>query len=153
MNNTIIKALILTATPSIELRGSIPYVLILKSSLIIVGIIVLFNIIIGLVTYLLAGEIINIGKKIPLFKKYWHRYIERIHRKAKKNVKKWHNIRILGIAAFIAIPLPGTGAYTGAIAAHLLGMDTKEFIIAESIGVTIAGIIVTIITLGVIGVI
>jgi len=48
---------------------------------------------------------------------------------------------------FIGIPLPGSGVYTGALGAYVLGFGYKRFIIASTIGVLIAGIIVTAIML------
>jgi uncharacterized membrane protein len=53
----------------------------------------------------------------------------------------------LGVAIFIGIPLPGTGVYAAALGSNLIGLSYKKFIIADIIGVLIAGIIVTIITL------
>jgi uncharacterized membrane protein len=51
------------------------------------------------------------------------------------------------VAIFIGIPLPGSGVYTGAVASFLIGLNFKKFIIADIIGVLIAGILVTIICL------
>jgi len=56
---------------------------------------------------------------------------------------------MIGLIIFIAIPLPLTGAWTGSIAAFLLGMKPKRSIISVLAGVFIAGIIVTLSTLGV----
>jgi len=53
----------------------------------------------------------------------------------------------MGIAIFIGIPLPGTGSYTGALGAYLMGIGYKKFIIANVIGVLIAGTIVTLVVL------
>ena len=54
----------------------------------------------------------------------------------------------IGLAIFIGIPLPGSGVYSGALAAYLIGMNFKRFIIAATIGVFIAGTIVTLATIG-----
>jgi len=53
----------------------------------------------------------------------------------------------LGVAVFIGIPLPGSGVYTGAFGAFLLGLDRRKFAIANVLGVCIAGTIVTAVTL------
>ena len=53
----------------------------------------------------------------------------------------------IGIALFIGIPLPGSGVYSGSLGANLIGLKYKKFIIANILGVLIAGIIVTIIVL------
>ncbi len=49
----------------------------------------------------------------------------------------------IGLALFIGVPLPGSGVWTGALAAFLLGFKRKEFSIANIVGVLIAGVIVT----------
>lgn len=50
---------------------------------------------------------------------------------------------------FVAIPLPGTGAYSGTFLSYLLGLDRKWSFVAISFGVLIAGILVSIISLGI----
>jgi len=67
-----------------------------------------------------------------------------MQKKINKHVDKYGE---LAVAIFIGIPLPGSGVYSGAIAAYLLGLKYRKFIIANIIGVLIAGIIVTIISL------
>lgn len=61
--------------------------------------------------------------------------------------RKWGSF---GLAIFVAIPLPITGAYTGALIAYLLGMNRKRAIIAIAAGVISIGAIVTLATLGII---
>ncbi|MBP9019859.1 MAG: small multi-drug export protein, partial [Bacteroidales bacterium] len=53
-----------------------------------------------------------------------------------------------GLMIFVAIPLPGTGAYSGSIAALILGMNKVKAFISISLGVIIAGIIVALLTTG-----
>jgi len=48
----------------------------------------------------------------------------------------------LGLALFVAVPLPGTGAYSGTAAAWLLGMDRKKAFFAVSLGVCLAFVVV-----------
>jgi uncharacterized membrane protein len=48
----------------------------------------------------------------------------------------------VGLAAFVAVPLPGTGAWTGALIAYLLGMNRKRAALAIAAGVIAAGIMV-----------
>ena len=59
-------------------------------------------------------------------------------------VEKYERI---GLVLVVAIPLPGTGAWTGALLAFLLGLDFKKSLISIVIGVLIAGIVVTVLTL------
>jgi uncharacterized membrane protein len=61
--------------------------------------------------------------------------------------RKWG---LVGLAAFVAVPLPGTGAWTGALIAYLLGMNRKRAALAIAAGVIAAGIMVLV---GVVGII
>ncbi|MGI6743565.1 MAG: COG2426 family protein [Eubacteriales bacterium] len=73
---------------------------------------------------------------------------ERIEDHAIKKSKLVGNIEALGLIVFIAIPLPGTGAWTGAMIASLLNMRLRYAVICILIGVLLAGLIVTGITYG-----
>jgi len=57
---------------------------------------------------------------------------------------------IIGLAIFVAIPLPLTGAWTGSIAAVLLGINLLRAVISIAIGILIAGTIVTLSVLGIV---
>jgi len=71
-------------------------------------------------------------------------YVEKTQKKIHKLVEKYGE---LSVAVFVGIPLPGSGVYSGALAAYLIGLDFKKFTIANIIGVLIAGTLVTIISL------
>lgn len=68
-----------------------------------------------------------------------HRKFEKIRAKAHPLVEKYG---FIGLAVFVAIPLPGTGAYAGTAAAWLLNMEPKRAFLAVSLGVTSAFLIV-----------
>ncbi len=73
---------------------------------------------------------------------------EKLEQRAYKKqgvIKKW---QVLGLIIFVAIPLPGTGAWTGALIAALLDIRLKSAVPAIFIGVIIAGVLVTGITYG-----
>ena len=69
--------------------------------------------------------------------------IIRNQKKVHKYVEKYG---VLGLGLFIGVPLPGSGVYSGALAAYLLGFKFKEFFKAAIIGVLIAGVIITLIS-------
>jgi len=136
----------ITFLPFLELRASIPYG-ILKANLnwvIVFLVCVVTNIILGAVLYPLIDTITKILTRIGFIDKLYEMYITRTRRKIDRYVEKYG---YLGVAIFIGIPLPGSGVYSGALAAYLIGLDYKKFIIADIIGVLIAGIIVTIVSL------
>jgi uncharacterized membrane protein len=80
--------------------------------------------------------------RIQLF----NRYLESLRKRGKPKVDKYG---FWGLALFVAVPLPLTGAYTGTILAWLLGMDWKKAFPAIGLGVVVAGVVVLLITLGV----
>ena len=135
----------LTFLPGLELRASIPYALLISNSnLFFIPIILLLNIILGEAVFYFLNTSLDFFLKINVFKKYYLKYIKRIQKRARKYVDKYGT---LGLAIFIGIPLPGSGVYTGALAAFILGFERRDFSIANILGVLISGIAVTLIVL------
>jgi len=132
--------------PFLELRASIPYgVLSTDMNWILVFFIcVLANIILAPIVYFLLDKTVHLFFFIKPFKKVYDYYIIKTQKKIHKYVEKYGE---LGVALFIAVPLPGSGVYSGALAAYIIGMSYKDFIKAAVIGVLIAGVIVTAISL------
>ena len=64
-----------------------------------------------------------------------------LEEKAEKNKGKVMKYASFGLALFVGIPLPGTGAWTGTLAASILDMDFKKSVLAVVGGVVLAGII------------
>ena len=70
--------------------------------------------------------------------------------------KKYENIILasavlMALLLFVGIPVPGTGAWTGTLAASLLDMDFKSSVIAVLLGVVLAGVIMGLLSAGVFG--
>lgn len=86
-------------------------------------------------------------KKIPSVEKLITKLEARSIRKA-DSVKKY---RLWGLFIFVAIPLPGTGAWTGALIADLLDIRMKHSLPAIAAGVLVAGIIMSILSYGLFG--
>ena len=85
--------------------------------------------------------------KVALFSKVsnW------LYDKAEKNRPKIEKYAVWGLLLFVAIPLPGTGAWTGALVASVFDMDKKKASLSIISGVVIAGLIMTLISQGVLG--
>jgi len=83
-------------------------------------------------------------KGIRWYKNFFDRFIERAREKLSAGVEKWG---WLGIAVFVAIPLPMTGAWTGTLGAWVLGFSKRRTMLAVMLGVLIAGAIVTTVVL------
>ena len=86
--------------------------------------------------------------KIKLFNKVSNKLIT----KADKRSDSVNRYSLFGLFLFVAIPLPGTGAWTGALIASLLGMRFKKSFISIVCGVLCAGLIMTLATYGVVSI-
>ncbi|MBT4540581.1 small multi-drug export protein [Candidatus Woesearchaeota archaeon] len=146
MIKEILELIGITLIPGLELRASIPYG-ILQTELhwfTIFFICVIVNIILGVIIYFLLDKVVHLFFFWKWFHKLYHKIVERSQKKIQKYVDKYGTI---GLALFIGIPLPGSGVYTGALGAYVLGFGYRRFIIASTIGVLIAGVLVTAIML------
>ncbi|HLD33800.1 MAG TPA: small multi-drug export protein [Candidatus Nanoarchaeia archaeon] len=144
--NDLVWVILLSITPVAELRGAIPYG-ILATDLplfLVVGAALFFNALVGPLVYLIIRYVVGLFLHIERFKRLWDHIILRSQHKVEPYVQKYGT---LGMVVFIGVPLPGTGVYTGAIGAYALGFSLRQYIVASVIGVIIAGIAVTLITL------
>lgn len=136
--------------PIIELRGAIPYAVgfglpLLPSYIIaIIG-----NMIPVPFIFLFARKVLVWGSK----KKYIGKFFTWCLKKGEKGGEKLKQSAgkglYIALLIFVGIPLPGTGAWTGTLAASLLNMDFKKSTLAVMGGVILAGIIMGILSLGV----
>ena len=145
--NEVLQIILITFLPFLELRASIPWGILRGMHWLPVFLIaVITNFLLAYILYLLIDEIIRIATQFRFVKRIWDSYVMKAQRKVHPYIEKYGEI---GLAIFIGIPLPGSGVYTGAIAAYFLGLDRKKYLIASLIGVIIAGLIVTLaVTLG-----
>lgn len=81
--------------------------------------------------------------------KFWHKFFvwlfERTRKKTKDKIEKYG---AWGLFFLVAIPLPVTGGWTGALTAFIFGIERKKSIPVISLGIMTAGVIVTLITIG-----
>ena len=131
--------MLVSMVPIIELRGGLP-----------------FGVALGL-PYYLAFPAAVIGNLIPapfiivyirrifeLMRRYLPKLngiVDKLERKAHLKGKKMQKYQYLGLWLFVAIPMPGTGAWTGSLAAAFLGMRLKKAMPAVFLGVLTAGCI------------
>lgn len=129
-----LKYVVMTVVPWIELRGAIPWA-ISAGDRIYLPLILLANLAIYWPGYYFLEFMYE---RFP--EGSWvHRKLEGIRVKAHPLVEKYG---FLGLAVFVAIPLPGTGAYSGTAAAWLLDMDKRKGFLAVSLGVAGAFLLV-----------
>ena len=79
--------------------------------------------------------------------------VTKLEKRATSKKDQIERLKYLGLVLFVGIPLPGTGAWTGCLIAALLGMDKKKSCLAAICGVILAGIIMLILSYGLLGVI
>ena len=140
----VIEVLMVSAMPLSELRGGIPLALYLGFSPLESYILaVLGNLIPVPFILLLLDKIKNI--KIKFISKIYLATTTRIE-KRRSIIEKYGYV---GLMLFVAVPLPITGAWTGSLLAFLLGLNKLKSFIAISVGVSLAGIIVTLTSVGV----
>lgn len=138
---------IISIMPLLELRGGLIAASILKVPYIRAAIFVMIGNILPIpFVLLLIEKILLIMEKWSLTKKF----AIFLRNKAEKNKPKIDKYGFLGLALFVGIPLPGTGAWTGSLVAALFHMDYKKSLISIFLGIIMAFIIMSIISYGVI---
>ncbi len=144
----VIATFFISMVPVIELRGGLPY-----------------GITLGL-DYPLALAAAVLGNMVPVpfiiiyirhiftwlrkRSKWWDEKIARLEKKAHLKGRVVRKYSTIGLCILVAIPLPGTGAWTGALVAAVLDMRLKKAILAIFLGVCIAAAIMTMVTFGLI---
>ena len=136
--------------PILELRGGLLLATILKIPMIqAVLICVIGNIIPIPFILLFIRQIFKWLKKTNLFRPL----IEKLENRAMGKSDQIKRYEFWGLVLFVGIPLPGTGAWTGTLAASILDMDFKKSVIAVVSGVVLAGVIMGLLSAGVFSVI
>lgn len=136
--------------PIIELRGAIPMGYVLGMPWWLTYIIsVIGNMLPVPFILLFINRIIKwmSGSRVKFFNKFANWLL----RKAEKNKGKIEKYGFWGVASFVAIPLPVTGAWTGSLVAAVIDLKFWKAMLSALIGVMVAGIIVTLVTYGMIG--
>ena len=143
--------------PLIELRGAIPiavgfiengfdlnlalcYVVAVVGNMVPVPIIFFF-----------ARKVLEWGADKPVIGKMFTFFLEKGHKGGQKLQEKAGRGLFWALFLFVGIPLPGTGAWTGTLAASLLDMDFKSSVTAVLLGVILAGIIMGLVSAGAFG--
>ena len=139
---------IISMIPILELRGGLLAASLLKiSAAKALPICIVGNIIPIPFILLFIRQIFKWMKKTKLFRGLIIKMEDRAMRKSDQ-VKKYE---FLGLMLFVGIPLPGTGAWTGTLAASILDMDFKTSVLAVMGGVLLASVIMLLASSGVFG--
>lgn len=145
---SILYTFFISMVPVVELRGAIPAGVAAGLPLVAAAIISVI------------GNLVPVPFVLLFFRKllYWMEerssFLQRIAQKLKDkaNSKKEQVLKyeFWGLVLLVAIPFPGTGAWTGAMVAAIVDMQLKRAVPAITLGVVIAGIVVSLATAGVV---
>lgn len=142
----------ISMVPLIELRGAIPYAVgfdlpLLPSYMICI----LGNMLPVPIIFLFARKVLEWGADKPVIGKFFTFCLEKGHKGGEKLQEKAGKGLFVALLLFVGIPVPGTGAWTGTLAASLLDMDFKSSVIAVLLGVVLAGVIMGLVSAGLFG--
>ena len=142
-----ITTLLMAMVPVIELRGAIPY------GVAVAGLEIWQAALIAVIGNLLPIPFLVVFTRdvfawMRKKSERLDRIVVRMEKKADKNKDVVLRYQFWGLMILVAIPLPGTGAWTGALVAALMDLQLKKAMPAIALGVVIAAIIVTWITYG-----
>jgi uncharacterized membrane protein len=133
---------VLSLLPISELRGGIPYAMTVGGApwwlayLYCVG----MNALAAPIAFVFLNTAHRLLYRLGWYKRIFDRFLERSRGKVAGPVEKYG---YWGLMVFVAIPLPLTGAWTGALGAWILGMKTRKSIAYVILGVAVAGVVVT----------
>ncbi len=133
---------LISMVPLVELRGALPYALAMgiptgqAYALCIIG-----NMLPVPIIFFFARKVLEWGKDKKVIGKFFTWCLEKGHSGGEKLKAKAGKGLYFALFIFVGIPLPGTGAWTGTLAASILDMDFKKSVLAVIAGVLLAGII------------
>lgn len=138
--------------PLIELRAAVPIALgmglpVLPSYIVCI----LGNMLPVPIIFLFARKVLEWGADKPVIGKFFTFCLEKGHKGGEKLKEKAGRGLFVALLLFVGIPLPGTEAWTGTLAASLLDMDFKSSVIAVLFGVVLAGVIMGLASAGLFG--
>lgn len=133
---------LISMVPLVELRGAIPYAVANNMPLLQSYIIaILGNMIPMPIIFFFARRVLEWGKDKPVIGGFFTFCLEKGHKGGEKLKEKAGNGLYVALFLFVGIPVPGTGAWTGTLAASILDMDFKKSVKATMAGVVLAGVI------------
>ncbi|MBR5075980.1 MAG: small multi-drug export protein [Bacteroidales bacterium] len=143
---------LISMVPLIELRVAVPYAvgmgLPIVPSLVVA---VIGNMLPVPFIFLFARKILEWGKDKKVIGKFFNWCLEKGEKGGRKLEAKAGRGLYVALLLFVGIPIPGTGAWTGTLAASILNMDFKKSVLFVLLGVLLAGAIMLLASLGVFG--
>jgi uncharacterized membrane protein len=134
--------ILLTFTPTLELRASIPYAILVAKwpALTAAAVATLANTALAPVVWVFVQKVMPLFLKVAWIERIYDRVVERNAAKLQAKVDRYG---VLGLALFIGVPLPGTGVYSGCLAAWALKFRFRDYLLASFLGCLLAAVAVT----------
>lgn len=141
-----IVCFLISMVPLIELRGAVPYALspLLGGELPVLPayiVCIIGNMLPVPIIYWFARKVLEWGKDKKIIGGFFTFCLEKGEKGGRKLQEKAGRGLYFALFLFVGIPIPGTGAWTGTLAASILDMDFKKSVVAVVCGVVLAGII------------
>lgn len=157
MDVQILIGLLLTVLPISELRGGLPVIVeyAVRHEVSIWPyflMVLILNVLLILLIFMFFDFFHEVLMKMKWYRAVVGRMLRRLQGKMDKIGGKMDRWGYLALMFFVAVPLPGTGAWTGTIAAWAMGLNRFKSFVAIAAGVVIAGLLVLTISLGFFGV-
>lgn len=139
---------LISMVPLIELRGAVPVSQVMDLPIVPSFIVcIIANMLPVPIIYLFARKVLIWGADKPIIGKFFSFCLEKGEKGGKKLQAKAGKGLFVALLLFVGIPVPGTGAWTGTLAASILDMDFKSTVAAVMLGVLLAGMIMMIVSL------
>ena len=153
MGLKLLYAILLTLLPGTELRFGLPVAMLYAqenniSLILIFLLIVLINILLIFFIFFFLDYLHKWLINFKFYERFFKACLKKFQKRVDKFEKRHASLGFLALTLFVAIPLPGTGAWSGSLVSWILGLDRKKSILAISLGVSIAGLLIF---LGVLG--
>ena len=143
---------LISMVPLIELRGAIPYAVGINLPIVPSYIIAIIgNMLPVPFIFLFGRKILEWGSKLKGVGGFFRWCLEKGEKAGCKLEQKAGRGLYIALLLFVGIPLPGTGAWSGTLAASLLDMDFKKSVVYVTLGVLLAGVIMLAGSLGLFG--
>ena len=141
---------LISMVPLIELRGAIPYAIALDLPLLPSYILAIIgNMLPVPIIFFFARKVLMWGSNKKIIGGFF-RWCLKKGEKAGQKLGADKKGLYIALLLFVGIPLPGTGAWTGTLAASILDMDFKKSVLSVILGVLLAGIIMGLLSFGII---
>jgi uncharacterized membrane protein len=152
----ILIGLLVTVLPIFELRAGLPIIVeyTVRNGVSIWPyflVVLILNVLVVFLIFMFFDFVHGIFMRVKWYRVVINKILNRVQRKVKRVENEMNRWGYLALVFFVAIPLPGTGAWTGGLVSWILGLDRLKSFVAIAAGVMIAGLLILLFSLGFFG--